>query len=420
MSRLAIIGTGIAGMGAAYYLRQDFDLTVFEKNDYVGGHTNTVECDEGDRLLPIDTGFIVYNETTYPHLTRLFAEFGVRTQPSDMSFGVYNQNRGLCWAGHGWNGIFAQRRNALSPRFWKLLLEANRFNQSSVRDLAEGRADLSLGDYLQQNGYDPFFCENYIIPMGSAVWSTPLHRMLDFPAAALIRFFENHGFLGYHGQLSWRTVTGGSQEYMRLLVDAVGRDRIRRRQPALAVREEGGGVVVRTEAGDEYFDSVLIATHADEALALLERPTDLQERLLSSFRYEANQAILHTDTSVMAPTRRAWASWNYKISGAGDALRTSVIYYMNRLQSLQTDRHYFVSLNDLGRIRDEYIIGVFDYEHPLFDRAAMRAQAHLGELNATGPIFFAGSYFRNGFHEDALWSGIQAAASIKNAQVLPV
>ncbi len=413
MKSLAIIGSGISALGAAYYLRERFDITIFEKNDYVGGHTNTILVDEQGGPLPVDTGFIVFNHHTYPNLIRLFDRLGVQSQASNMSFAMYNIDSGLQFSGQSWNALFAQRRNVLRPAYWRLLLQANRFNSTAVADLEEGRAEMSMGEYLERNGYDAHFVENYILPMGSAVWSTPIDRMLEFPAGTMIRFFKNHGFLGMYTQLEWRTLVGGSHSYVKRILAALPRPP-RLNAAVSAVRPDGDGVMVRSGAGEERFDRVLIAAHADEALAMLSEATPLQRELLSAFAYQKNTAILHTDEKAMPPSRRTWSAWNYKLeSDRQGSARTATVYWMNRLQNLPTRQNYFVSINEFQELRPECVLRRIDYTHPLFDARAVEAQKRLQELN-NGPIYFAGSYFRYGFHEDGLLASLLAAERILN------
>lgn len=414
MESLGIIGSGVTALGAAYYLRDRFDIEIFEKNDYVGGHTNTIVVDDDGSPLPVDTGFIVYNEVTYPNLTRLFADLKVETIESNMSFGMHNLDTGLQFCGRNLDGIFAQKKNLLSARFWKLVLAANRFNTTAPAHLESGLAEGALGDYLARQGYDDYFVRNYITPMGSAVWSTPIEKMLEFPAASLIRFFHNHGFLGLNTQLQWRTTRGGSFQYVKRILAALRRP-VRTGEAALSVsRTAGGKVRVRTARGEYEFDRVLIAAHGDQALALLDSPTALERELLSAYRYERNTAILHTDESVLPPLRKIWSSWNYKARTDPDGTtRTSTVYWMNLLQALPTKRNYFVSINDFEAVDPAKIIRSIEYEHPLFDARAVQLQSRLSELNS-GPIYFAGSYFRHGFHEDALTAGLRAAERITN------
>lgn len=407
MEKLAIVGSGISALGAAYYLRDQYDITIFEAGSYVGGHTNTITVDDEGTPLPVDTGFIVYNETTYPNLTRLFSELNVATHESDMSFGMHNLTTGLQYSGKTYNTLFAQRKNLINSQHWRFLVQASRFNQTAPLHLEEGRADIPLGTYLVEQGYDEHFIYNFIVPMGSAVWSTPIEKMMDFTAAALIRFFLNHGFLGMHTQLQWRTVTNGTRSYVQKILSAVD-CQVRLNEPVRNVRRESTGVTVRTDRDNYYFDRVIIAAHADQALTMLDNPTPLEHELLSAFRYEKNQAVLHTDRRVLPPLRRIWSSWNYKsrVNPETNRMDSATVYWMNRLQNLPTKNDYFISINDFEEIAPETTIRAIDYEHPLFDAKAIALQPRLPALNQDGPIYFAGSYFRYGFHEDGLRSGL--------------
>jgi predicted NAD/FAD-binding protein len=416
-ARLAIIGTGIAGLGCAHFLRHDFDLTLLEAEPRPGGHAHTVDVSEPDtgRALPVDTGFMVFNHVTYPLLTRLFAELGVATQPTSMSFSVRHAVSGLEFCGSSLNHLFAQRRNLLRPRFYRMLLAIDRFNREALAALDDpATARESLGDYVRRRGYGSDFLDLYLVPMSSAVWSAPPRLMLEFPAASLLRFFHNHGFLGLHTQHPWRTVTGGSRTYVTKLT-APWRDRLRLGQPALAVRREAAGVQVTFGSGTtERFDRVILACHADQALRLLQDPRPDESRLLGSFRYQPNLATVHTDTSVMPRTRLAWSSWNYEIaSPSGDVGSTATHYWMNSLQGVSDRENYFVSINRPQAIDPTRVLARIPYEHPLFDLAALAAQPALPGLNGaalgTTGTFFAGSYFRYGFHEDALLSAHQLA-----------
>jgi predicted NAD/FAD-binding protein len=419
--RTAIIGTGIAGLGTAHFLHRAGDeITCFGGEAHVGGHSNTVDATEPGtgRQLPIDTGFMVFNRVTYPQLCRLFDELQVPIKPTDMSFAVKDVDRRLEWCGSSLNHLFAQRKNLLSPRFIRMLLAVNRFNREAVEALE--RDPLlereSLGDYVRRRGYGKDFWDLYLVPMSSAVWSTPPDQMIAFPAASLLRFFHNHGFLGLHTQHPWWTVDGGSREYVRRLVEPFAH-RIRPGCAAARVVRHGPGkgvTVLTADGGSHSFDRVVLATHGDEALRLLINPTPDEQRLLGAFQYQKNVATLHTDAGVMPRERRAWASWVYQVSR--DELGRIVPathYWMNRLQGVSDREQYFVSINRPEQIDPARVIKRIDYTHPLFDLAARAAQAELPALNAsareTTATYFAGSYFRYGFHEDAFLSAVELA-----------
>jgi len=424
MPNLAIIGTGIAGLGAAHFLHREFDLTLFEQNDYVGGHTHTVTVKEPTtgKPVPIDTGFMVYNEVTYPNLTRLFRELDVPTKATDMSFSVHHRDLGLEFCGSSWNQLFAQRRNLFRPRFWKMLGAIARFNAEAVAALDDPRTrELTLRDYVMARGYGDDFFDLYLVPMSSAVWSTPPELMLTFPAATLLRFFHNHGFLGMHTQHPWRTVQGGAKSYVeRITAPWRGQISTRRKASRVVRHSHDRGVTVTTEDGaEQHFDRVILACHADQALRLLASPTPTEARLLGPFRYQTNVATLHTDRRVMPRNRRAWASWNYEIAGAGQSANrgtsTATHYWMNSLQDVSDRENYFVSIDRPEAIDPTRILKQMTYEHPLFSLEAIRAQAELPSLNALSPsqsTYFCGSYFGYGFHEDAFTSAVNLAQMI--------
>ncbi len=418
MSRIAIIGTGIAGMGCAHFLHRHHDLTIFEQADYVGGHTNTVEATEPGtgRGLPIDTGFMVFNRVTYPLLCRLFDELKVPVKPTTMSFAVRDDTSGLEWCGTSLNLLFAQRKNLFNLRFLKMLRAVNRFNKEAIAALDDPQtATESLGDYVRRRGYGEDFFNLYLVPMSSAVWSTPPALMLTFPAASLLRFFHNHGFLGLHTQHPWLTVDGGSREYAKRLT-APWRDRIHLGDQATHLVRTPRGVTVMTANGvAKNFDQVVVATHGDQALRLLVNPTADEVRLLGEFAYQKNVATLHTDTAVMPKTRRAWSSWNYQLlRGEDGRIEPATHYWMNELQGVSDRENYFVSINRPDQIAPEKVVKTINYSHPLFSLGATAAQAELPALNAaargTTNTFFAGSYFRYGFHEDAFMSAVQLSA----------
>jgi predicted NAD/FAD-binding protein len=409
----AIIGTGIAGMGCGHFLQHSTDLTFYEQNDYVGGHTNTVTVDEDGKPVYIDTGFMVFNYKTYPNLCKLFAEIDAPVKKTDMSFSVQHVPSGLEYSGSSVNHLFAQRRNIFSPKYIKMLMQIGRFNKESVKILDDPKyANYSIGQYIREFNFGEEMLWKYLVPMSSAVWSTPMEQMLDFPAVTLIRFFLNHGFLGLDTQHQWYTLDKGSQAYREILIRPF-RDKIRTNCKAVKLTRENGKVTVHASDGSaQTYDRVIVATHGDQALALLDEPTANEQRLLSNFKYQYNKAVLHTDESIMPKAKLAWASWNYRIQQQNGQLQPSTIYWMNQLQGVSDKKNYFVSINPHDGLDDKKIIKELDYDHPLFDVPAINAQAELEQLNADGPLYFCGSYFKYGFHEDAFASAVQLSSQL--------
>ena len=420
MTRLAIIGTGIAGMGCAHFLHARRDLTVFEQNDYVGGHTNTVTIDTPQAPVPVDTGFMVYNEVTYPNLTRLFKDLGVAVKPTNMSFSVQHLPTGLEFCGSSLNHLFAQRRNLFRPRFWKMLSQINRFNTEAVETLkTTGNDARSVAQYVREKQYGDDFLNFYLVPMSSAVWSTPPELMLEFPAITLLRFFHNHGFLGLHTQHPWLTVVNGAKAYVAKIT-APFRDRVCLQRKAVSVLRENNRVRVIAEDGtSETFDQVIFACHGDQALGLLADASAQERRLLGAFQYQPNLATLHTDASVMPKTKLCWASWNYRIAqDAAGKPSPSTIYWMNRLQGIPGPQNYFVSINGAESIHPDRVLKRIHYEHPLFNLEAIRAQKELPALNERQTnVFFCGSYFKYGFHEDAFTSALELCRTILRERI---
>jgi predicted NAD/FAD-binding protein len=426
MQTLAIIGSGISGLGSAWFLHREFDVTVFEAADYIGGHTCTVTVDEAGRAIPIDTGFMVFNHATYPHLTRLFHTLGVATKPTGMSFGVQHRPRSLEYSGSSLNHLFAQRRNLLRPSFYRLLRQIDRFNREARAALDDPAVRaMSLDDYVRRGGHGDDFSQLYLLPMCSAVWSAPPEKMRRFPAATLLRFLHNHGLLGLDTQHQWWTVEGGAQRYVEKLTAPL-RDRIRLRTPVRGVRRLGDGrVEVTTDTDATRFDKVILACHPPATLALLgDGATPDERRLLSPFQYQPNTATLHTDESVMPRTRLAWSAWNYRLDSPADAaatgsvgsssdLRVSTHYWMNRLQGVSDRVNYFVSIEGGQLIDPARTLRTLTCEHPLFDLAAAQAQPAIAGLNANArgrtETYFAGAWQRYGFHEDGLLSAVNLA-----------
>ncbi len=411
MNKIAIIGSGIAGLGSAHFLHAGHDLTIFEADDRIGGHSHTISLDEDGNEVTFDTGFMVYNEVTYPLLTRLFKELDVPTKPTTMSFSVHHGTSGTEWKGTSLNTLFAQRRNLWSLRHWRFLRQLHRFNKEAVAALEEASwSGMTLEEYVHARGYGRDFLNRYLIPMSSAVWSSPPEKMLAFPALTLLRFWHNHGFLGLHTQHPWRTVDGGSREYVKRLIKPF-RDRIRTSTPVNRVRVlEDNGVEIHSQGGIERFDKVIFATHADQALRLLDPPSPQQRALLAPFTYQSNDVQAHSASSVMPRTRRCWASWNHR----SDAHGNSIHYWMNSLQGVSTVENYFVSLNAGDLLSGEAASKrALTYEHPQFSLQAIEAQEQLPGLNdPRGATFFCGSYFGYGFHEDAFRSAVDLAATL--------
>lgn len=408
-------------MGAGYFLRDKFDITFYEKEDHAGGHTNTLTIKEDAQDIYIDSAFMVYNEPTYPLLTRLFKELNIETKPTSMSFSVQHIPSGLEYCGTGVNGLFAQRRNILNPAHIRMLLDIDRFRREAGEVLDDpGFAAWPLAQYIRAKGYSEDFLQKFLVPMSSAVWSTPADTMLGFPAQTLVRFFKNHRFLSLDGQLAWRTCVGGSRNYRDKIVSKF-RDRVWTNRPAVKIKREAGKVSVTDSTGKVLiYDKAIIACHANEALDLLADPTGLEASLLSKFPYLVNKAILHTDKNIMPRLKRVWSSWNTRIDNdLGGKPVTSTIYWMNSLQGVSQKKDYFISMNDTGLIDPAKILWEKDYSHPLYTVEGQAAQPRLAELNQNGVTFFCGAYFRHGFHEDGLKAGLDAARAVAGGEVWP-
>lgn len=407
---IALVGTGVAGLSAAWLLSQAHRITVYEKADRIGGHVNTVAVTGPHGVLPVDMGFIVYNEATYPNLSALFRHRDVPTRESDMSFAVSLDDGDLEYAGTDLFGLFAQRRNLLRRRFWVMLRDLLRFYRTAPADAAILAPSHSLGAYLSHKGYGAAFIEDHLLPMAAAVWSTPAARVADYPAASFIRFCSNHGLLQVSNRPRWRTVVGGSRVYAdRLAARFAGRVQLGR--GVCRIERTADGVRVRDDAGREVrHDHVVIATHSDEALALLADPSPRESAVLGALRYGRNEAVMHADTSLMPRRRGVWSSWNY-IGTRKDAM-PCVTYWMNRLQGLPAESPVFVTLNPPREPAEGTVIHRETYAHPLFDAAAMEAQRRLWSLQGERRTWFCGAYFGAGFHEDGLQAGLAVAEQL--------
>lgn len=416
MKKLAIIGSGIAGMGCAYFLDKQFDITVFEKNSYIGGHTNTVSVEEDFKTLSIDTGFMVFNKVTYPNLIQFFSDLDVSYQKTDMSFSVHDEKTLTEWNGAGLHKIFSQKRNIFKPSFWSFLGEMKKFCEEAEDVLKDPSFDsITIGEYIQTKNFSPEFKNWFLIPMGSAIWSTSTSRMVDFPLKTLLRFFLNHGFLGLDTHYQWFTVTGGSKQYVNKLKKTLNAT-FKPIHPVGKIEKEGNGVTIHCNNQIYHFDAVILACHANEALNLLNKPTQAEQNILGAFNYERNTAYLHSDQSVMPDRKSCWAAWNYRLDkNEQHKQKATVHYWMNRLQKLNSIEQYFVSLNVESHIDPSKIHRIIEYEHPVFDLKAIEAQSQIDALNNQTNdqnIYFCGSYFKYGFHEDAFTSALNLSRQL--------
>jgi predicted NAD/FAD-binding protein len=412
--RIAVIGSGISGMAAGYYLSKHHDITLFEAGERLGGHTATIDVTLDGRDYAIDTGFIVFNDWTYPHFQALLAELGVASQPTEMSFSVHEHAYDFEYNGHTLGSLFAQRRNLLRPRFYRMLADILRFNRSAVRDLDSGRLDpaMTLGDYLDAGGYGEDFRHRYLLPMGAAIWSASIQDLMGFPLTFFVRFFKNHGLLSVSHRPQWHTLVGGSRAYIPALT-APYAEGIRLESPVQGIRRHADGVEIRSRHGVERFDQVVMACHSDQALALLEDSSDAEREILGAMPYQDNEVVLHTDTRLLPRRQRTWASWNYRLDGRGTAARVSVTYDMNILQRLEAPHTFCVTLNDSASIDPQRILGRFTYAHPCFTLAGQAAQARHAEISGSSRrTHFCGAYWRNGFHEDGVWSARRVALAL--------
>ncbi|QFY59923.1 FAD-dependent oxidoreductase [Rhizobium grahamii] len=411
--KVAIIGSGISGASAAWALNSLHDVTLYEKAERTGGHTATVDVDYDGVQIPVDTGFIVYNEPNYPNLTALFRELGVATHASDMSFSLSLDHGKLEWAGGGLSSVFAQTRNLLSPSFLLMIREILRFNRTCLRDRDAGHlATRSIGDYLDWRGFSPGFTNNYLVPMAAAIWSTPATKMLQFPAEHFVNFFDNHRLI-YSRQHQWRTVTGGSRNYLDKLLRPLG-DRVKTGRGVRSVIRDETGVIVIDDAGTESrFDKVIFATHSDQTLRMLAQPTGQEAKILAAVPYQPNRVVLHRDERLMPNRRKVWASWNYlRSSHANGNAAVAVTYWMNRLQGIDNRFPLFVTLNPDREPDASKVFAEFSYEHPQFSAESVAAQNALRAIQGQSNSYFVGAWIGYGFHEDGLVSGLAAAEAL--------
>ncbi|MGY2375233.1 NAD(P)/FAD-dependent oxidoreductase [Pseudomonas sp. SDO524_S393] len=407
--KIAIIGSGISGLTSAYLLSRRHDITLFEAGERIGGHTHTVNVTVEGKNHAVDTGFIVFNDWTYPHFMRLLEQIGVRFKPTEMSFSVCDENTGFEYNGNNLNSLFAQRRNLLSPGFWGMLRDILRFNREAPLDLEQQRidADMTLGNYLEAKGYGPRFTLHYIMPMGAAIWSMSLVDMLKFPLQFFVRFFKNHGLLSVNNRPQWCVIEGGSSQYIEPLTRGFHKQ-IRLNCPVHLVDRDAQGVLVHSAAGTEAFDKVIFACHSDQALALLADPSQAEQDILGALPYADNDVVLHTDTRLLPARKLAWASWNYRLNSHTQS-RAAVTYDMNILQGIHSATTFCVSLNQTPLIDPQKILSRHTYAHPQYSLAAVAAQQRWEELFGTRHTFYCGAYWANGFHEDGVTSALRVA-----------
>jgi predicted NAD/FAD-binding protein len=404
--KIAVIGGGIAGNVSAYHLARRHEVHLFEAGDHLGGHTHTHDIEWSGKHYAVDTGFIVFNDRTYPNFMQLLNDMNVAYQPTEMSFSVRCDRSRLEYNGHSLNTLFAQRGNLLRPRFLRMIREILRFNREAPRDYEGGDANMALGEYLQKNAYSPEFTNLYIIPMGAAIWSTDPLMMQQFPASFFIRFFHHHGLLDINNRPQWYVIKGGSRQYLKPMSKRYAAG-IRLNTPVESVSRFANGVRVSTQAhGTEIFDAVFMATHSDQALSLLQDPTPSEFEVLGKMHYQRNEALLHTDISVMPRRSLAWASWNYHVQDQQD--RVALTYDMNRLQGIRSSTRFLVTLNSHAAVNPDKVLKKLAYEHPMYTQESVAAQDRRHEISGTGRTFYCGAYWGNGFHEDGVVSALKA------------
>ena len=409
--RIAVVGSGITGLSCAWLLSQAHDVTLYEADDRLGGHSNTVDAPSPSAPVPVDTGFIVYNEANYPNLVAMFDHLKVPTRPAHMSFAVSMDDGALEYSSHGLGALFAQKRNYASPRFWRMITDILRFQKQAPKDLAALEASgETLEAYLVRGGYGAMFRDAYLLPQAAAIWSSTLDQMANYPAASLVRFYMNHNLLAYELKPTWRTVEGGSRQYVTRLAGAFAGTTVMNARIAGIARDADGAKVRFADGRGERFDAVVLATHSDQALRLLDTPSEDERRLLGAIAYRPNRAILHRDVSLMPKRKKAWAAWTHQglTDRAGEG---GVTYWMNELQGLKGPP-LFVSLNPVREPDPTLVLGEWDYEHPVFDTAAVAAQAELWTLQGGQKVWFAGAWFGSGFHEDGLQAGLAVAEQL--------
>ena len=412
--KIAIIGSGISGLSCAYFLSEKYNVKIFEKNDYLGGHSNTATVDYDGKKIAVDTGFIVFNHATYPNLKSFFKLLDVACEKSNMSFAVKIDNGALEYAGTNLASVFAQIKNAFNPQFLIMLRDILRFNKKAIDILSKPfDANYTLQNLLDDLGVKKYFREFYLLPMSGAIWSCPLETMLAYPAQSFVAFFKNHGLLTVADQPQWYTVAGGSKEYVKKIADKIGENSISLNDEVNSVERLEDGVLVKSKKGEELFDFVFFASHGNQVLPLLKNASAAEKEVFSAFKYQPNLAVLHRDSSVMPNAKKAWSSWVYSNNSKNENQQIAVSYWMNNLQNIDAKYPLFVTLNPAQKIAEEKIFARFNYEHPIFDSAAVNAQSRIDQLQGLDKIYFCGAYQNNGFHEDGISSALLAINKLK-------
>ena len=410
--KIAIVGSGISGNSLAYTLSKEHDITLFEKNNRLGGHSHTHEIISQGKKINVDTGFIVFNKKTYPLFTKLLDELNVHYEKSDMSFSVFSKDRNFEYNGTTLNTLFSQRKNIFNYKFIKMIYEIIKFNKVALT-LLSAKTEISLETFLRQNNFSDYFCKNYILPMGSAIWSSNINSMLKFPAVFFVKFFNNHGMLNINDRPQWLTVTNGSKEYVEKLTASIKKN-IKLNCPVKTVKRNKDSVEIKSSDGTEIFDYIFFACHSDEALKLIIDPSAQEKKVLSSIPYSKNEVTLHTDESIMPNNKLTWAAWNYNIDSTDD-MPIALTYNMNILQNLKTQQTILVTLNDNGNINPKKVLKKINYDHPLFSLRSVEAQKSYGIISGVNRTGYAGAYWGNGFHEDGISSAYNAIKFFKEA-----
>ncbi len=413
-TKIAIIGSGISGLACSYFLSEKYSVKIFEKNNYLGGHSNTTTVNYDGKKIAVDTGFIVFNHATYPNLKSFFKLLDVAYEKSNMSFAVKIDNGLLEYAGTNLASVFAQIKNVFNPQFLIMLRDILRFNKKAVEILQKPfDANYTLQNLLDDLNVKKYFREFYLLPMSGAIWSCPLATMLAYPAQSFVAFFKNHGLLTVANQPQWYTVSGGSKEYVKKIADKIGENSISLNDEVIAVERLEEKVLVKSKKGEELFDFVFFAAHGDQVLSLLKNPSTAEKEVFSAFKYQPNLAVLHRDSSAMPNAKKAWSSWVYSNNSKNENQQIAITYWMNNLQNIDHKYPLFVTLNPSQKIAEEKIFARFNYEHPIFDSRAVAAQAKIQELQGVDKIYFCGAYQKNGFHEDGISSALLAINKLK-------